>query len=141
MTKVNNPSEIVIQDRDCSNGGVAGQRSLSLGLYSGGGGSVGGVGVGVDGDYAKYEDIQQYSHSEGYSSYVPSESSYVSVSATPLLDQLRRDNDVLVKDVKDAKDAKDGHHLSQLIHSATGWSLLLELSSLIRWWLIHNSPP
>ena len=46
------------------------------------------------GDYAKYDDIQQYSHSEGYSSYVPSESSYVSVSGTPLLDQLRRcDND------------------------------------------------
>ncbi|KAK4011744.1 hypothetical protein OUZ56_020859 [Daphnia magna] len=42
------------------------------------------------GDYAKYDDIQQYSHSEGYSSYVPSESSYVSVSGTPLLDQLRR---------------------------------------------------
>lgn len=43
----------------------------------------------------RYEDIQQYSHSEGYSSYVPSESSYVScVSGTPLLDQLRRDSDV-----------------------------------------------
>ena len=47
----------------------------------------------VPADYAKYEDIQQYSHSEGYSSYVPSESSYVSVSGTPLLDQLRRDGD------------------------------------------------
>ena len=97
---------------------------------------AGGVGVVSDGDYAKYEDIQQYSHSEGYSSYVPSESSYVSVSGTPLLDQLRRDNDVLVKDAKDAKDARDArdakdardardardaHHLSQLIHSATGW--------------------
>lgn len=44
-------------------------------------------------DYAKYEDIQQYSHSEGYSSYVPSESSYASVSGTPLLDQLRRDGE------------------------------------------------
>ena len=49
-------------------------------------------------DYAKYEDIQQYSasnSSEGYSSYVPSESSYVSClsgggTGTPLLDQLRR---------------------------------------------------
>ena len=40
---------------------------------------------------ADYADLQLYSHSEGYSSYVPSESSYVSVSATPLLDQLRRD--------------------------------------------------
>ena len=56
-----------------------------------------------DGDYAKYEDIQQYSHSEGYSSYVPSESSYVScVSGTPLLDQLRRDSDNLVKESKEA---------------------------------------
>ena len=60
------------------------------------GGGQGGSGSGSadsgTSDYAKYEDIQQYSHSEGYSSYVPSESSYVSVSGTPLLDQLRRDN-------------------------------------------------
>jgi hypothetical protein len=55
------------------------------------------------GDYAKYDDIQQYSHSEGYSSYVPSESSYVSVSGTPLLDQLRRcDND-------ERSNGHDGH--------------------------------
>ena len=45
-------------------------------------------------DYVKYDDVQQYSNSsEGYSSYVPSESSYVSClsGGTPLLDQLRRD--------------------------------------------------
>lgn len=45
-------------------------------------------------DYVKYDDMQQYSNSsEGYSSYVPSESSYVSCMSggTPLLDQLRRD--------------------------------------------------
>ena len=64
------------------------------------------------GDYAKYDDIQQYSHSEGYSSYVPSESSYVSVSGTPLLDQLRRDSDgngndnaVLVKEAGGGRDS------------------------------------
>lgn len=58
--------------------------------------SMGAGSVDPSSDYAKYDDIQQYSNSnssEGYSSYVPSESSYVSClsTGTPLLDQLRRD--------------------------------------------------